>query len=155
MNKEFYTVDIAGRNEDLPIIPLSNELKIAFFNLHGNSELTEYCGKKLAEILEKKGRIVLLFNTDGIWYKGAPYHGEGEGDGLGQWHNDHVRCKFRMKSAGAYEFIENGVYTPVVRGVSLEKREGWQWGDIYTEKAEPDILVFDEERGVLFNGKVV
>lgn len=111
--------------------------------------------KKLAEILEKKGRIVLLFNTDGIWYKGAPYHGEGEGDGLGQWHNDHVRCKFRMKSAGAYEFIENGVYTPVVRGVSLEKREGWQWGDIYTEKAEPDILVFDEERGVLFNGKVV
>ena len=111
--------------------------------------------KKLAETLEKKGRIILLFNTDGIWYKGPVFHGEGEGEGLGEWHNDHINCQFRMKSAGAYEYIENGVYTPVVRGVSMEKREGWKWGDIYSSKAEPDKLTFDEEKGVLFNGKVV
>ena len=60
MTKEFYTVDIAGRNEDLPVIPLSNELKIAFFNLHGNSELTEYCGKKLAEILKNTDAEILI-----------------------------------------------------------------------------------------------
>jgi adenine phosphoribosyltransferase len=60
MNKEFYSVDIAGRMEDLPVIPLSNELKIAFFNLHGNSELTEYCGKKIAEILKNTDIEVLI-----------------------------------------------------------------------------------------------
>lgn len=111
--------------------------------------------KKLAETLEKKGRIIILYNTDGIWYKGKVYHGEGEGEGLGEWHNDHIDCLFRARSAGAYEFIENGVYYPVVRGVSLEKRESWSWGDIYSPDAEPDMLTFDEERGVLINGKVV
>ena len=60
MNNKFYTVDIAGRQENLPIIALSNELSIAFFNLHGNSELTEYCGKKLAEILSKTDAEILI-----------------------------------------------------------------------------------------------
>lgn len=60
MEKEFYTVDIAGRKEDLPVIALSNELKIAFFNLHGNSELTEYCGKKIAENLKNTDVEILL-----------------------------------------------------------------------------------------------
>ena len=46
---EFYTVDIAGRKEDLPVIEIKPGLKIAFFNLHGNQDLTEYCGKKIAE----------------------------------------------------------------------------------------------------------
>lgn len=108
--------------------------------------------KKLAEILEKKGRIVISFNTDGIWYKGPVYHGEGEGEGLGQWHNDHVRCKFRARSAGSYEFIENGIYNPVVRGVNNEKKTGWQWGDIYEKKAEVNLFYFDEEGGVSLNG---
>lgn len=108
--------------------------------------------KKLAEILEKKGRIVISFNTDGIWYKGAVYHGAGEGDGLGQWHNDHICCKFRARSAGSYEFIENGIYNPVVRGVNNEKKNGWQWGDIYEKKAEVSLFYFDEEGGVSLNG---
>ncbi len=47
--KEFYTTDIAGRKEKLPVLPLPAGIKIAFFNLHGNQELTEYCGVKLAE----------------------------------------------------------------------------------------------------------
>ena len=111
--------------------------------------------RKLAERLEKKGRIIISFNTDGIWYKGAVYHGEGEGDGLGQWHNDHINCKFRAKSDGAYEFIEEGVYTPVVRGVSLEKRQSWEWGSIYSPEAEPDKFVFIEGKGVVINGKMV
>ena len=108
--------------------------------------------KKLAEMLEKKGRIVLSFNTDGIWYKGAVFHGEGEGDGLGQWHNDHVNCKFRAKSAGSYEFIENGVYHAVVRGIANEIKTDWKWGDIYEKKAEPQLFNFTEEGGIVING---
>ena len=108
--------------------------------------------KKLAEILEKKGRIVLTFNTDGIWYKGTVYHGEGEGDGLGQWHNDHVDCKFRAKSSGSYEFIEKGIYNPVVRGIPNEDKDSWDWGDIYDKKAEPLKFEFSEEGGITLNG---
>ena len=108
--------------------------------------------KNLSEILEKKGRMVLSFNTDGIWYKGPVYHGEGEGDGLGQWHNDHVNCKFRAKSSGSYEFIEKGKYYPVVRGISNTSKKDWQWGDIYSNKAELKLFIFDEEKGVITDG---
>lgn len=104
--------------------------------------------KNLAETLEKKGRIVIAFNTDGIWYQGAVFHGEGEGDSLGQWRNDHINCKFRMKSAGAYEYIEKGVYTPVVRGVPNADKSSWKWGDIYEKKAKPQKFYFDEEEGI-------
>ena len=57
---KFYTVDIAGRKEDLPIIELKPGLNIAFFNLHGNQNLTEYCGKKIAETLKKYNPDVLI-----------------------------------------------------------------------------------------------
>ena len=104
--------------------------------------------RKLAETLEKRGRIVISFNTDGIWYKGPVYHGTGEGDGLGQWYNDHVNCKFRARSSGSYEFIEDGVYFPVVRGVPNSSKDEWEWGDIYKTKAETSHFYFTKEGGV-------
>ncbi len=48
---EFHTVDIQGYTAKLPILPLPSGIKIAFFNLHGNPELTEHCGKALAPLL--------------------------------------------------------------------------------------------------------
>ncbi len=50
--KDCYTVDIKGYKADLPILPFPNGIKIAFFNLHGNVKMTEYCGKHLAEYLK-------------------------------------------------------------------------------------------------------
>ncbi|MBQ9514115.1 MAG: adenine phosphoribosyltransferase [Clostridia bacterium] len=47
--EKFYEVDICNRKEKLPILTLPSGINIAFFNLHGNSDLTEYCGKLLAE----------------------------------------------------------------------------------------------------------
>lgn len=58
--KEFYTVDIAGRKENLPVLMLPSGIKIAFFNLHGNQDLTEYCGKKLADIIRDSAPEVLI-----------------------------------------------------------------------------------------------
>ena len=91
---------------------------------------------ELSKRLEESGCIILGYNTDGIWYRGNIYHGQGEGDNLGQWHNDHTNCKFRAKSDGVYEYIENGIYHPVVRGSThldaIEPdRSNWKWGDIY------------------------
>ncbi len=51
MSEKFLTVDIKGRKEDLPILPLPSGINIAFFNLHGNQSLTEFCGMELAKLL--------------------------------------------------------------------------------------------------------
>ncbi len=59
MNK-FHTVDIAGRLEDLPVLPLPSGINIAFFNLHGNQDLTEYCGKKLADVIRPSCPDVII-----------------------------------------------------------------------------------------------
>lgn len=48
--EKFYTVDIAGVKAQLPILTISPDLDIAFFNLHGNQKLTEHCGKELAKL---------------------------------------------------------------------------------------------------------
>lgn len=48
---KFFTVDISGYKANLPILPLPSGINIAFFNLHGNAELTEHCGKELAKYL--------------------------------------------------------------------------------------------------------
>ena len=114
--------------------------------------------KRIIELtikLQAAGRVILGYNTDGIWYQGKPYSGAGEGKGLGQWSNDHVYCTFRAKSNGIYEFMEAGKYYPVVRGVTdldmIKPREEWEWGDIYKTpiilyKLNRETLLIEEER---------
>lgn len=53
----FFTVDICGKNVDLPILNIG-KINIAFFNLHGASELTEYCAKCLAKTLSDVDVII-------------------------------------------------------------------------------------------------
>ena len=57
---KFYTVDICGRVEHLPILPLPAGVNIAFFNLHGNVGLTEHCAAHLAERIKKYNPDVLI-----------------------------------------------------------------------------------------------
>ena len=49
---EILRINIKGMDTDLPIIPLPSGIKIAFFNLHGNTALTEHCGKELAKLAD-------------------------------------------------------------------------------------------------------
>lgn len=103
----------------------------------------------MAKRLSNSGRKVLLFNTDGIWYQGNIYHGDGEGDDIGEWSNDYHALKFRIKSEGCYEFVDSdGKYHPIVRGIKNELKENWVWGDIYTSKAEVETIYFSEDKGV-------
>lgn len=109
---------------------------------------------ELAIRLQATGRAILGFNTDGIWYQGKEYHGDGEGPNLGQWQNDHAYCTFRAKSNGIYEYMEACKYYPVVRGVTeldmYKPREEWKWGDIYNTpiilyKLNKETLLLEEE----------
>lgn len=56
--EKYYTADICGRKENLPIIEIKKGISIAFFNLHGNQELTEYCAKLLARRIEGAEAII-------------------------------------------------------------------------------------------------
>ncbi len=62
---EFLEIDIKGRKEKLPIIPLPSGIKIAFFNLHGNQALTEHCGKELAKLLDGC-EVLITAETKGL-----------------------------------------------------------------------------------------
>ena len=48
---KYYPVNIEGFKAELPILTLPGGLGIAFFNLHGDSELTEHWAKQLAKRL--------------------------------------------------------------------------------------------------------
>ena len=115
---------------------------------------------ELSQRITDAGRRVLLWNTDGIWYQGEIYHGEGEGKNLGEWENDHINCQFRAKSRGAYEFIEDGKYYPVLRGhTKLDKakpRDTWEWGDIFNLDAEVINFYWIEGIGLVdeYNNKI-
>ncbi|MBO4323289.1 MAG: adenine phosphoribosyltransferase [Clostridia bacterium] len=52
MDKKFLDIDIDGYKTSLPILPLPSGISIAFFCLHGNSEMTEHCGKSLAKYVK-------------------------------------------------------------------------------------------------------
>lgn len=97
--------------------------------------------RDLTEKLKNANNAVIAYNTDGIWYTGDLYSDENEGPDLGQWKNDHTNCKIRFKSNGAYEYIENGKYHPVLRGEckydKICPRNKWTWGSIYREDASP------------------
>ena len=49
---KIYKLNIAGYETGLPILKLPSGISIAFFNLHGNQEMTEYCAKELAKQLK-------------------------------------------------------------------------------------------------------
>lgn len=109
---------------------------------------------ELSRRLEQAGATILCYNTDGIWFYGIDdYHDDMEGPGLGQWHYDHRDCRWRAKSAGAYEYIEDGVYYPVVRGRTnldhIKDRSEWVWGDIFRADCKIIKYTFNERDGLI------
>lgn len=107
--------------------------------------------EKLAKELKAQNKQILAYNTDGIWFVDEKnnFHSKLIGDGLGKAGIDHVDCTIRFKSKGAYEFMENGKYKPVVRGYTnldkIKDRSEWEWGDIYKECADPCLYRWNPE----------
>lgn len=63
---KFYKVDIAGYEAQLPILALPSGVRIAFLNLHGNQELTEYCAKQMAKRLKNNCDILITAESKGL-----------------------------------------------------------------------------------------
>ncbi|MFW5780594.1 MAG: phosphoribosyltransferase family protein [Bacillota bacterium] len=63
--QEYFRVDISGKKVDLPILPIGNEVKIAFFNLHGAQALTEHCARHIAKIT-KGADVILTAESKGL-----------------------------------------------------------------------------------------
>ena len=63
--KNVLKLDIKGYLTELPILPLPSGINIAFFNLHGNSSLTEHCGKELAKYV-KDCDILITAESKGL-----------------------------------------------------------------------------------------
>ena len=110
------------------------------------AQVSKYCIEftidylnKLTKRIEKHGSVI-AYNVDGIWFQceNEEFIKELEEEAstkLGDFKVDHKNCDIRFKSIGSYEYLENGVYTPVVRGRTnlddLKPRTEWKWGDIY------------------------
>lgn len=120
----------------------------------------EYCYNKLQEIIKyfmDLGCEFVATNTDGAWFvqNGVPEEliREHESSKLGDYKIDHWDCKLRYKTKGSYEFIEDGVYTPVVRGPTrldkVKPRDQWVWGDIYLRDCEVTKFKFIEGEGII------
>lgn len=60
-----HTVDICGKKVDLPIMQIGENLKIAFFNLHGAQALTEHCAYHLAKKISD-AEVVITAESKGL-----------------------------------------------------------------------------------------
>jgi hypothetical protein len=64
-----------------------------------------------------------------------------------------------MRSAGAYEFIEDGKYHVRLRGHTnldhIKPRSCWEWGDIYQDECVVINFEFVEGVGVTKDGEVI
>ena len=50
--EKVFRVNINGYEASLPILKLPNGISIAFFNLHGDTKLTEHAGKELSKLAD-------------------------------------------------------------------------------------------------------
>ena len=117
--------------------------------------------KKMAKGLTNYGFKILAFNTDGVWFCGdlklLPHETLEkftQKKEIGKFSIDHKNCTIRFKSVGSYEYMEDGKYTPVVRGLTRYDRAGlardnWKWGYIYTPEGEQvEVYKFEKNYGI-------
>ena len=146
-----YCVDIDNR-----YMNTSSPYQLAIFAKTAINGTNKYIIDLLAK-LYREGFEPLLINTDGIWYRSKDktnrcYHDDNEGTELCQWKNDHNDVKLYIKSAGSYQFIEDGKVKTVLRGVTeLDKvkpnREEWTWREI--DNYPVKMLKFIEGEGIV------
>lgn len=107
--------------------------------------------REIADLIKKNKGIILLYNTDGIWYKGKIIDSPEIGNELGQWKYDYTNVKeFHIKSAGCFEFIDSkGNYVSKARGIQKELLR--KMGDIDTVHGIRKFW-FEKDKGIVYEG---
>lgn len=62
---EVYSISIRGYKVDLPVLRIDKDMRIAFFNLHGAQELTEFCASEIAKEIEG-AEVVITAESKGL-----------------------------------------------------------------------------------------
>lgn len=107
------------------------------------------CNHKIMKLVDYYKDKVIAINTDGIWLSCMP-NIDHLGSNIGEFKLDHKNCKFRGISANKYEFIEDGVYKPVISGLTKRDkvqpdRSTWGWGSIYDTDTKVHGACYDEK----------
>lgn len=142
-------------------IDIDNGFKASPYQLAELSKIAINGNNRWIETMQMKlllaGRKPLMINTDGIWYQGDVYHDRNEGHKLGQWKNDHTNCKLYIKTAGAYQYIEDNKVNTVLRGYTqldrIKSRDEWSWHEI--DNAAVYTYKFDNDKGIIKNGEEI
>lgn len=119
--------------------------------------------RELCRWIEEQGGTVLLTRTDSIWYTNnspVPFHDTAfisrEGSHLGQWSYQEIDAQLRIKSRGAYEYIDhNGKLHIKLCGLShldrIKPRDEWTPDDLYSNDAAPfAVQMVDDGQQVRF-----
>lgn len=116
----------------------------------------------IASQIKKAGGLILGFNTDGLFYRmldGSIYHGEGEGDKVGQWHNDYTEMDWLPLGSNwvclsGYDKHGHKGFYKAMRGQykysDVKPYEAWDcWQDILKALAtqEYKVVSFDDKKG--------
>ncbi|MBE7078660.1 MAG: adenine phosphoribosyltransferase [Clostridiales bacterium] len=118
---EYHTVDIKGYTAKLPILPLPSGIKIAFFNLHGNTEMTEHCGKELAKLLSDCD-VLITAESKGLQLTHCVARELG-----------HKYYAVARKSKKLY--MQDGIETQILSSITTGKEQ-----NLYLSKHDADLL---------------
>ena len=118
---EYHTVDIKGYTAKLPILPLPSGIKIAFFNLHGNTEMTEHCGKELAPLLSDCD-VLITAESKGLQLTHCVARELG-----------HKYYAVARKSKKLY--MQDGIETQILSSITTGKEQ-----NLYLSKHDADLL---------------
>ncbi len=66
IKEDFYTVELAGVKRDLPLVQVAPNIKVALFNLMGDTEIVKAVAPELARMLPKDTQVILHPEGKGI-----------------------------------------------------------------------------------------
>lgn len=64
--EDFYTIEICGIKRDLPLVQVAPKLKVALFNILGDTEIVKAVAPKLASMLPQETEVLLHPEGKGI-----------------------------------------------------------------------------------------
>ena len=66
IKEDYYTVELAGVKRDLPLVRVAPGIKVALFNILGDTEIVKAVTPKIAEMLPEEAEVILHPEGKGI-----------------------------------------------------------------------------------------